>query len=273
MEISLISFNIWDLPLLGSRSRRERVSQVAAYLKDLKSDIICLQESFDIRNRNLIYEKIGPRDYYMTDGGSARKALFFLSLDSTGGLAIFSKFPIRRSRFVPFSRIWNSAFSEFFSRKGFLEAVVETPHGLLRVVNVHLHQPSFFLDSYVRQSQIKYLLKYLEDDYGNLPVLLAGDLNEHNLARKTPFAEFLRTAGFLHPSLGLGRELAPTYRPENRYVKNLINWPFQGPYRLDYFFLKGLREIGLGVSRYEPVHLSPPLSDHDPVVLVLKRER
>ncbi|HEY4475506.1 MAG TPA: endonuclease/exonuclease/phosphatase family protein [Candidatus Paceibacterota bacterium] len=278
MEISFVSYNIWDLPILGVRRRLERIKRTAEYLTNLNTDIVCLQESFDIKNRKLLFQKLAASGYHMTDGGESRRTFLLFNLDSTGGLVIFSKFPIRQSRFVPFSRIWNSAFPEFFSRKGFLEAIVETPHGLFRVVNVHLHQQSFLFDNYMRQIQIKYLLKCLGGEYANLPGLIAGDLNQHNLAVERPLLEFFRQAGFLHPTIVAGDHMAPTYRPENPYFNslwNFISWNwlfFRKPSRLDYFFVNGIKKIGLRVSRYEPLYFSPPLSDHDPVLLTLNKE-
>lgn len=266
MHLRILSFNIWDLPLWHVKHRTARIERIAAHLTSLNLDIVCLQESFDIAHRKLLHEALGP-GYHMTDGGKAR-GIFFTNLDTTGGLVTFSRFPIRQYRFTPFNRLTNVGLPEFFARKGFLAAALETPAGPLHVVNTHLHSASFlFGDSRVRRRQLRAILRTVHRRGRGTPAIVAGDLNEHNLGAGEAFTSLLAQFQFTHPAPSV---LRPTYRPENDYVEASWINRVAMPLRLDYFLVRAVEEYGLGVARYEPLHLQPPLSDHDPVLLVLE---
>ena len=55
-QLRIVSFNIWDLPYWFVKNRKPRILQIAEYLQRLDAEIICLQESFDIHHRRLLYE-------------------------------------------------------------------------------------------------------------------------------------------------------------------------------------------------------------------------
>lgn len=266
MHLRVLSFNIWDLPLWHVKRRTERIERIAAHLASLNLDVVCLQEAFDTSHREFLRRALG-KEYRMTDGGKPR-GIFFTKLDTTGGLVTFSRFPIREYAFVPFNRLTNVGVPEFFARKGFLDAVVETPAGPIRVVNTHLHSPSFlFGDSRIRRRQLRTILRAVDAQSGELPALIAGDLNENNLDMRGVFGRLISQFRFLHPTRGA---LRPTYRPENHYVEESWINRVPSPLRLDYFLSRGAEQYGLRVARYEPLYLRPPLSDHDPVLLVLE---
>ena len=127
MRRTIITFNVWDLPLWFVRGRERRIAKVADYLAGQDADVICLQESFDVAHRLLIAHRLGD-GYSMSDGHDrTRKMLGIKTFDVTGGLVVFSKFPIVRSRFFTFNRLVNVSWVEFLARKGFLEVVVSTP--------------------------------------------------------------------------------------------------------------------------------------------------
>ncbi len=266
MRLRILSFNIWDLPLWHVKNRTERIERIAAHLGSLDLDIVCLQESFDIKHRRMLHTALGSA-YHMTDGGKPR-GIFFTNLDTTGGLVTFSRFPIRQYRFTPFNRLTNVGLPEFFARKGFLSVALETPAGPLRVVNTHLHSPSFLVgDSRVRRRQLRAILRAVHRRGRDAPAIVAGDLNEHNLDAGEAFASLLAQFQFTHPAPSV---LRPTYRPENDYVEASWVNRVAMPLRLDYFLVRGAERYGLTITRYEPLHLQPPLSDHDPVLLVLE---
>ena len=268
--ISIISFNILDLPTFGAEERKSRLQEIGAYLRGPNPDIICLQESWNIEHRDLLHRALGTENYRRTNG-HARRVLFFMRLDTTGGLVIFSKFPILRSAFIPFPRFLNAAIPEFFSRKGFLDALLETPQGPLRIITTHLHQPAFFGDAFVRRRQLAHALKHLDAADHALPTILAGDFNEHHIAAHEDFVGPLRSARLHHPHTG--DTLLPSFRPENPYANRLAdrftNSKIKDPKRYDHILVRHLDRAGLSVDRYEPIPLNPPLSDHDPVILTL----
>jgi endonuclease/exonuclease/phosphatase family metal-dependent hydrolase len=266
MQIKVLSFNIWDLPLFFVKNRKKRFEGLIKYLKEVDADIICLQEAFDVKHRAELREEFKIK-YSIAGNGDSRKILFVKVFDTTGGLMVLSKFPIKTKKFVPYSRIFNSAIGEVLARKGFLDVVVETPKGDLRIVNTHLHEETPFFDRAVRLFQLKKILGRINNI--DLPAILVGDFNQQSLLHQKDFSEHFDLSGFAHPlvdSVNL-----PTYRPENIYVDNWLNRT-KTPKRFDYILTRRIDGLGLKSVRYEPQHLKTDLSDHDPLLLVLSDE-
>lgn len=265
--MKIISFNVWDLPLFFVRNRKSRFEGLLKYLEKSDADIVCLQEAFDVDHRERLIERFKDKYNHIGDADS-RKILFTKVFDKTGGLMILSKFPVKFKRFVPYSRIFNFAVGEIFARKGFLEAILETPTGDLRVINTHLHEETPFFDRSVRLSQLRKIFNEIEDK--DLPTVLMGDLNQHSIVHQKDFAECFDSFGLHHP---LRHEPhLPTYRPENIYVDSWINRT-KIPKRFDYIMVKSLNSLGLEAEHYRPEHLEVELSDHDPLVLLLSSKK
>ncbi len=266
MNIKVLSFNIWDLPLFFVKNRAERFAGLLEYLKKTDADIVCLQEAFDVHHRERLIESFKDKYEYVGDG-DFRKLLFFKVFDKTGGLMVLSKFPVKFKRFVPYSRLFNSAIGELFARKGFLEVILETPNGDLRVINTHLHEETPFFDRSVRLAQLRKIFNMIENK--NFPTLLMGDFNQHSMAHQKDFSDFFDSFGLHHP---LHRDpQLPTYRPGNIYVDSWINRT-KTPKRFDYIMVGLLDRLGLEATHYKPEHLEVDLSDHDPVLLLLSSE-
>jgi hypothetical protein len=107
-QLKIVSFNIWDLPYWFVKNRKQRILQIAAYLQRLDAEIVCLQESFDVYHRKLLYESLGSDKYYASGGFETTRKAPLASFDTTGGLVIFSKFPIIQDKFVPFKQFGSS---------------------------------------------------------------------------------------------------------------------------------------------------------------------
>lgn len=267
MQIKVLSFNIWDLPLFFVRNRKSRFEGLLKYLESSDADIVCLQEAFDVSHRERIIEKFKNKYNYVGDG-AFRKILFIKIFDKTGGLMMLSKFPVKFKRFVPYSRLFNSGIGEMFARKGFLEVILETPNGDLRVINTHLHEETPFFDRSIRLSQLRKIFSKIEGI--DLPTLLMGDFNQHSMTHQKDFAEYFDSFGLQHP---LHQEPhLPTYRPENIYVDNWINRT-KVPKRFDYIMVKSMDALGLEATHYKPEHLEVELSDHDPLVLLFSSKK
>ncbi len=103
-QLKIVSFNIWDLPYWFVKNRKQRILQIAEYLQRLDAEIICLQESFDVHHRRLLYEHLGLDRYYASGGFEETRKAPLASFDTTGGLVIFSKFPIIQYKFRPFNQ-------------------------------------------------------------------------------------------------------------------------------------------------------------------------
>jgi endonuclease/exonuclease/phosphatase family metal-dependent hydrolase len=268
-QLRIVSFNIWDLPYWFVKNRKQRILQIAEYLQRLDAEIICLQESFDVHHRRLLYEHLGLERYYASGGFEETRKVPLASFDTTGGLVIFSKFPIIQSKFIPFNQFTPSLI-EHIGRKGLLEATIETPYGVIQVFNIHLHVGKNFLAHSIRVKQLKSVLDRMKSQ-PNLPIILAGDFNENALMEQKEFVTILQSRGLTHSLHFEQYEFMPSYRIKNPFVNNWLN---RSKYsrRLDYILVRLTEEFDLKVVQYEPMYLIPPLSDHDPVFLSLSSD-
>src|SRR5262245_7615675 len=112
-QLKIVSFNIWDLPYWFVKNRNQRILQIAEYLQRLDAEIICLQESFDVHHRRLLYEHLGLDKYYASGGFEETRKVPLALFDTTGGLVIFSKFPIIQHKFISFNHFIFSLFDIF----------------------------------------------------------------------------------------------------------------------------------------------------------------
>ena len=268
-QLQIVSFNIWDLPYWFVKNRRQRILQIAEYLRRLDAEIICLQESFDVYHRRLLYEHLGLERYYASGGFEETRRVPLAVFDTTGGLVIFSKFPIIQYKFIPFNQFTPSLI-ERIGRKGVLEAIIETPYGVIQVFNIHLHVGKNFLAHSIRVKQLKSVLDRMKSQ-PNLPIILAGDFNENALMEQKKFVTILQSRGLTHSLHFEQYEFMPSYRIKNPFVNNWLN---RSKYsrRLDYILVRLTEEFDLKVVQYEPMYLIPPLSDHDPVFLSLSSD-
>ncbi|MDB5254699.1 MAG: putative sphingomyelin phosphodiesterase [Candidatus Nomurabacteria bacterium] len=257
--MEIITYNIWDLPLWFVRDRERRLLQIGKFLADRKTDIICLQESWSLKHRSLLSEYMRSQGYYdaVSEAGIRR---------NNGGLLTFSKYPIRSVRFIPFGR-WGISVSEIIGNKGVLETILETPKGLLRILNIHLHHQSskFINTNRIRIRQLHTLFATMKHE-PDLPTVLAGDFNEHDMMKDSPLGKMLNKNGFGHHDGFEG--VFPSYRKENPHVNNWINRVLLSE-RYDYILTKDIEQLGLSIKSNEPLYIEPALSDHDPVSLIL----
>jgi endonuclease/exonuclease/phosphatase family metal-dependent hydrolase len=265
-QLKIVSFNIWDLPYWFVKNRRQRILQIADYLRGLDAEIVCLQESFDVQHRRLLYERLGVEKYYASGGFEETRKVPFAVFDTTGGLVIFSKFPILQYQFTPFNHFTPSVV-ERIGRKGVLEATIETPHGTMQVFNIHLHVGRHFFAHKIRVKQLQSVLERMKMR-PHLSSILAGDFNENALMEQKKFVTMLQSRGLTHSLYFEKYEFMPSYRIKNPLVNTWINREKYSR-RLDYILVNIAKDFYLKVMQYEPIYLNPPLSDHDPVFLSL----
>src|SRR5262245_26042221 len=268
-HLKIVSFNIWDLPYWFVKNRRQRILQIADYLQRLDAEIICLQESFDVHHRRLLYEHLGLERYYTSGGFEETRKVPLAVFDTTGGLVIFSKFPIIQYKFMPFNHFTHSLV-ERIGRKGVLEATIETPYGTMQVFNIHLHMGKNFFARSTRVKQLKSVIKRIKL-HRYLPIILAGDFNENALMEQKKFLNILQSRGLIHSEYFGQYESMPSYRIKNPFTNNWLN---RSKYscRFDYILVSLTEDFYLKVVQYEPMYLTPPLSDHDPVFLSLSSD-
>jgi endonuclease/exonuclease/phosphatase family metal-dependent hydrolase len=256
--MEIITYNIWDLPLFFVKNRDKRMLDIAKFLTERKTDIICLQESWSLKHRALLSEYMRKHGYHDAVHQTNIKR-------NNGGLLTFSKFPITSVRFIPFGR-WAFSISEIIGNKGVLETIIETPKGLIRILNVHLHYESskLFKTSQIRLRQLQKLFTAITQDE-TMPTILAGDFNQHTMMESKHFSQLFTKEDFVTSK----EPLLPTYRTENPLVDNWINRVSTSK-RYDYILTKNITHSGFMIKNYTPVYLPTALSDHDPVSLVLE---
>src|SRR4029453_406530 len=101
-QLKIVSFNIWDLPYWFIRNRKQRILQIAEYLRRLDAEIVCLQESFDVHHRRVRYEYLCFEGDYGSGGLEETGKAPFGEFYTTGGLVFFKKSPLLHSTFFPF---------------------------------------------------------------------------------------------------------------------------------------------------------------------------
>src|SRR5690349_3315465 len=98
MKIRLVSINIWDLPVpLPGFARASRRRALLDQLTALDADLVLVQEAFLPAFKLRLAQSLAAHhpDHYL---GQHRRRLW-LSMDASGGLATFSRFPVERSRY------------------------------------------------------------------------------------------------------------------------------------------------------------------------------
>jgi endonuclease/exonuclease/phosphatase family metal-dependent hydrolase len=268
-HLKIVSFNIWDLPYWFVKNRQQRILQIAEYLQRLDAEIICLQESFDVHHRRLLYERLGCDRYYASGGFEQTRKAPLASLDTTGGLVIFSRFPIIEHTFIPFNQ-FTPSLVERIGRKGVLEAIIETPYGVMQVFNIHLHMGRGFFAHHIRVKQLKSVLERMKAQQ-YMCIILAGDFNENTLMEQKKFITMLQSSGLTHSVSFAPYERMPSYRLNNPLVNNWLD-RVKGSCRFDYILVRLTEDFDLKISQYEPIYLIPALSDHDPVILSLSAD-
>jgi endonuclease/exonuclease/phosphatase family metal-dependent hydrolase len=194
MTVRVLSYNIWDLPLWFVKDRKNRMEALASYLAETGVDILCIQESWDIKSR-FLFRRVLEHSGYHYAGGSERHAW-----TGNGGVVTFSKFPIMSKKFSRFTPAAGH-FIEMFTGRGVLEIIVKTPEGLLRILNTHLHMPGWFRDQKIRLRQLQQA--FASGTVGTeLATVFAGDFNEHDILNKKGFIELFYKEKFNHPLTG-----------------------------------------------------------------------
>jgi endonuclease/exonuclease/phosphatase family metal-dependent hydrolase len=170
---------------------------------------------------------------------------------------------------VPFNQ-FTSSLIERIGRKGVLEATIEMPHGVIQVFNIHLHKEQGFFTHSIRVRQLKSVLERMKSQQ-HILTILAGDFNEDALMEQKSFVTMLQSRGFIHSRYFEQYERMPSYRLNNPWVAHWVN-RVKCSRRLDYILVRLTETLGLKVLQYEPIYLTPSLSDHDPVVLSLSSD-
>ncbi len=272
MQLKIISYNIWDLPLWFVKNRKKRVKDAVKYLASSGADIICIQESWHLGTRKEILYKLFSEAGYFYASGRDKPILY-----GNSGLVTLSKFPIRSKEFSKFPPVFPilGQFQELFTGRGVLETVIETPLGLLRVFNTHLHMPDYYKSRQIRLKQMQSASEFIAlKNKDGMPSIFAGDFNEDKIWDAPDFMAYFKKLNFHYPFLEREDSYASTYRIENSFVDMWPNnYDMDHPKRFDYIFLNNIKKLGIEEVSYKPLYFNPTLSDHDPVEIILSDKK
>ena len=228
-------------------------------LRALAPDVLCLQEVFLPSTRAQIVAGLGA-GYTCTEG-------------TAGGLLVASRHPIEETTFTAFPLHPDLALTERLARKGFLEVVVATPGGPLRVVTTHL--AAEWSEDGARRQQQDLLLATLATRTEE-PLLLAGDLNTAVVTGRGPTAAWraLASRGYAHaepPRRGPDGEWAPP-------TPTRVGWPRGEARRAwtpDHVLVRGTPAVRADFVSYAVGFDTPEtaVSDHNLLLATLRLAR
>ncbi len=269
-SLRVLTFNVWMLPApLPGTDRSKRLPRIVAALREVDADIVAVQEAFDPTARRTIVEGLTDR-YEMSDGAlETRRALGLVSLDRTGGLLVFSKFPITRSSFARHALPRRCKPFERIGAKGVLRTTIETSAGAVRLWNVHCYAGGSERSRAVRRMQLRHLVKQLDAVPRDVPILIAGDFNAwHDNGRRLesgsqPEYRLLRDAGLRKTTDGDPNPRVTYDVDGNRYAAWWSDRS-QGAQEFDAVFVRDAAEraVRFGESHVVFAREQPPLSDH-----------
>ena len=171
MPLRLGTFNVWGLPEAFADDVSSRMRGLASRLPGLDLDVLLIQEAWTDEVRDTLREAALAAHFEVAEGH-----------ESSGGLMVFSRLPIRTSQFEGFrfrgdpERLTQG---EFLGGKGFQTLTLEGENGPFSVINTHLHaryrrlQPQ--LNSAVRTAQMMQIIRGINELDGT--VVVGGDFN------------------------------------------------------------------------------------------------
>jgi endonuclease/exonuclease/phosphatase family metal-dependent hydrolase len=261
LGITLVSINIWDLPIRLPRTQRpRRYRLLLEALPHLDTDVLLIQEAFRPRLRRKILHALP--DFHPDALARHGRWMAFLRMDVAGGLFTLSRWPIVGTSYRPARRFRRMKPDERIGMKGCLWTRIATPAGVLLVGNVHLYAGNTPLDAHVRAIQTRDILLHGETR-PDVPTIIGGDCNwdldfEHSEHGATGYVK-LAQAGFHEMADGRSAGIETMDPHRNRFARYV---PWHRPARrLTHVFYRG---PGLAVGP-EPPSLclnDPPVSDH-----------
>jgi len=181
----VLTFNIWQLPLvslIGPRRRRARLC--ASLIERVAPDVVVLNEAFALSPAVGLVAELRRRGYVATcqvgrtghwSGVSGRRGT--VSRLVGGGVRVLSRFPIGH-RYQHVYRSYRSWTSDAWCNKGVALVSLDAPGGRVWLAATHLQSDTFDTSRRTRLAQLAELRGLVDRvvPVGE-PVLIAGDLN------------------------------------------------------------------------------------------------
>ena len=176
-HIKALSWNVCfldgELPLIfgGVLTWKDRIDAVAARIKDLALDLICLQEVFSAEANEALYEKLKEDFQYFYMHIGAKEITFDLSnlIKLPTGLFVASKIPLKDPLLYLFDPDANE--TQTYRGYGIFQAKI---FDKLWIVNTHMQPGTSDEDRQIRHNQVNALVKVLKRDY---PAIIFADTN------------------------------------------------------------------------------------------------
>ena len=175
--LRILSWNVWLMPpwTLTSPGNSDRAAAIAAALKPLDLDILCLQKMFDRDARAVLMDALIERYPYQYGPANVD-----CSFNLTSGVVVLSRIPLSGYRETTFKR---AAGIERFSNKGAMLLAGRIGAHPFQLVSTHLQGddvPAFVPEKQViRNEQMAQINDELIKPYADpsMPLFLCGDLN------------------------------------------------------------------------------------------------
>ena len=243
-HITILTANLWhDWP--RHRRLRERLECFVELIKSEDVDIVLLQElarTPEFPADEWLSNQLGMAYVYSRANGHSQGIGF------EEGLAVFSRFPLRKPRLAQLSDQKNP-----FIRRIALGTSIDTTWGEFIAFSVHLG-----LNGRQNENQFSRLVNWVEKQSGNIPAIIGGDFNAQEHTRQVINAQ---------------KSWQDTYRnihPGKVGYTHEIQWPWGGilkQSRLDYLFLKkGNHTWNVFEARQLDMEYCQ-VSDHKPVLI------
>lgn len=282
-NVGLLDLKIGRIKIAEVPYRDERLPYIVDALKRSEADVVCLQEVFSVQHCELLTKTL--REVYphfvRHDNGSR--------LRLSHGLLTLSKFPVKRSAFVPFVNA--PRFERFWIRRGALAATMDVgaDESPLNIVNVHTTSggrggsETAAADSF-RDMQIGELHAVASALPGR--TLICGDFNAGPEASPKNYQTILSKGyidafALLHPGAA-GVSPAVTWDPTNELNDQTGRFANSPPQRVDHVFLNGAAMATLEATETRIEFDAPlvpaagktvTLSDHFGLCAVLEARR
>jgi endonuclease/exonuclease/phosphatase family metal-dependent hydrolase len=227
MPLRLGTFNVWGLPEAFADDVSSRMRGLASRLPGVDLDVLLIQEAWTDEVRDTLREAALKSGFEVAEGH-----------ESSGGLMVFSRLPIRSSQFEGFrfrgdpERLTQG---EFLGGKGFQTLTLDGEYGPFSVINTHLHaryrrlQPQ--LNSAVRTAQMMQIIRGINELDGI--VVAGGDFNcTSSDVEYQIFSGLTRAVelgdGRSHPTLSRSNYYKRTRKSEDKRVDYLFVRPDSG---------------------------------------------
>lgn len=154
----------------------DRIEKVAAKIREVDADVVCLQEMF-AQDAGVALQKLLANSYahFYINIGPKPCGFDYEAIGIPSGLFVASKYPLNNAAFTPYNRQETPKVRGYGVFMGDLTSGAEP---LARIATTHLHPGDGPENAAFRSVQIEAVMSHLRStDTAPLPSFLCGDLN------------------------------------------------------------------------------------------------